>query len=148
SREQFPLAWLAVTSSVLCSSVRLNLTHRKQLVVSDHLLETQKALRSSERMFSSAFRSSPDSMSINVFPDGPYLDVNDGFTRLTGYSREDVLGKSPTELKLWENPGRRTELFLEFVRTGELQECEFRFRTKTGQLRIGHMSGALLDLDG
>src|SRR5208283_5139517 len=54
SREQFPLAWLAVTSSVLCSSVRLNLTHRKQLVVSDHLLETQKALRSSERMFSSA----------------------------------------------------------------------------------------------
>src|SRR5208283_948817 len=148
SREQFPLAWLAVTSSVLCSSVRLNLTHRKQLVVSDHLLETQKALRSSERMFSSAFRSSPDSMSINVFPDGPYLDVNDGFTRLTGYTREEVLDKTPSEMNLWEDPSRRTEISTQFVQTGELRECDFRLRTKSGQLRIGQMSGALLDLDG
>ena len=148
SREQFPLAWLAVTSSVLCSSVRLNLTHRKQLVVSDHLLETQKALRSSERMFSSAFRSSPDSMSINVFPDGPYLDVNDGFTRLTGYTREDTLGKTPSQMNLWEDTGRRAEIFLQFVQSGELRECEFRYRTKSGLVRVGQMSGALLDFDG
>ncbi len=148
AREQLPLAWLAVTSSVLCSSVRLNLTSRKQRLISSHLLETQKALRSSERMFTSAFRSSPDSMSINVFPDGPYLDVNDGFTRLTGYTRDETLGKSPSEMKLWEDPVRRAEIFTEFVQTGELRESEFRFRNKSGQFRTGHMSGALLDLDG
>jgi PAS domain S-box-containing protein len=148
AKEQFLIPWLIVTASFACSAFRLILTNRTQRKIGRELLNIQEALRRSERMFSSAFRSSPDSMSINVFPDGPYLDVNDGFTRLTGYSREEVIGKSPTELKLWENPGRRTELFLEFVRTGELQECEFRFRTKTGQLRIGHMSGALLDLDG
>ncbi len=148
ARRQLPLAALAVTSSVLCSSVRLLLTNRKQRQISDHLLETQKALRSSESMFSSAFRSSPDSMSINVFPDGPYIDVNDGFTRLTGYSREETLGKTPTQMNLWENPPRRAEIVSQIEQTGELHEHEFRYRTKSGQLRIGHMSGALLDLDG
>ena len=148
AREQLSLAALAITSSVLCSSVRLLLTNRKQRLIAEHLLVVEKALRHSERMFSSAFRSSPDSMSINFFPDGHYIDVNDGFTRLTGYSREEVLQKTPTDLRLWENPARRAEIFAEFVRTGELQECEFRFRTKSGLIRIGHMSGALFDLDG
>jgi len=35
-----------------------------------------------------------------------------------------------------------------FVETGELHESEFRYRTKSGQLRTGQMSGALLDIDG
>jgi len=148
AKEQFLIPWLVVTASFACSAFRLILTNRTQRKIARELLNIQEALRRSERMFSSAFRSSPDSMSINVFPDGPYIDVNDGFTRLTGYSREEVLQKTPSDLQLWENPERRAELFKEFVRTGELQECEFRFRTKTGQRRIGHMSGALLDLDG
>ena len=148
AREQLSLAWLAVTASVVCSSTRLILTNRRQRRISNQLLDTEKALRSSERMFASAFRSSPDSMSINVFPDGPYLDVNDGFTRLTGYTRAEVLHKTPTEMNIWEDPSRRAQLFSQFVQTGELHEREFRFRTKSGQVRTGQMSGALLDLDG
>jgi len=148
AHEQLPLAWLAVTASVVCSSTRLILTNRRQRRVADRLLNTEKALRSSERMFTSAFRSSPDSFAINVFPDGPYLDVNDGFTRLTGYTRDEALDKTPSELHLWENPSRRAEIFKQFVQTGELRECDFRLRTKSGQLRIGQMSGALLDIDG
>ena len=148
AREQMSLAWLAVTASVVCSSTRLILTNRRQRRIADQLLDTEKALRSSERMFASAFRSSPDSMSINVFPDGPYLDVNDGFTRLTGYAREEVLHKTPSEVNLWEDPSRRAQLVSQLVQTGELHESEFRFRTKSGQVRTGQMSGALIDLDG
>lgn len=148
AREQLPLAWIAVSASVVCSSARLMLTNRSQRRIADHLLNTERALHRSERMFASAFRSSPDSMSINLFPDGPYLDVNDGFTRLTGYTREEVLDKTPSEMNLWEDPSRRAEIFTQFVQTGELRECEFRLRTKSGQLRIGQMSGALLDIDG
>jgi PAS domain S-box-containing protein len=148
AREQLSLAWLAVTASVACSSARLILTNRRQRRIADYLLDTEKALRSSERMFASAFRSSPDAFTINVFPDGPYLDVNDGFTRLTGYTREEALNKTPSELHLWENPSRRAEIFSQFVQTGELRENEFRYRTKSGQVRTGQMSGALLDLDG
>jgi PAS domain S-box-containing protein len=147
AREQLPLAWIAVTASVVCSSARLMLTNRSQRRITDHLIDTERALHRSERMFASAFRSSPDSMSINLFPDGPYLDVNDGFTRLTGYTREEILDKTPSEMNLWEDPSRRAELFLQLVQTGELQENEFRYRTKSGQIRTGLVSGALLDLD-
>ncbi len=148
ARELLPLAWIAVTASVVCSSARLMLTNRRQRRIADQLLNTEKALRSSERMFTSAFRSSPDSFTINVFPDGPFLDVNDGFTRITGYTREEVLQKTPSEMNLWQDPARRAEIFSQFVQTGELRECELRYRTKSGHIRVAQMSGALIDFDG
>ena len=146
--DQVALAWIAVSGSFLCSAVRLILTNRKQRRVSEELLQTERALVHSEHLLSSAFRSSPDGFAINVFPDGPYLDVNEGFTRLTGYSREEVLGKTPLELNLWTEPARRAEILSRLGASEEVRNIEFTFRTKSGQLRIGQLSGSLLELDG
>ena len=85
----------------MCSSVRLILTNRRQRRIADNLLATERALRSSEEILSTAFRNSPDAFSINPFPNGPYLDVNEGYARLTGYSREEALGKTPRQMNLW-----------------------------------------------
>src|SRR5260221_461954 len=148
ARDQIALAWLAIVASFVCSSVRLILTNRKQRSISEELLATEHALAHSEHLLSSAFRSSPDGFAINVFPDGSYLDVNDGFTRLTGYSRAEVLGKTPLELNLWTEPARRAQVLSELQERAEIRDVEFSFRTKSGQLRIGQLSGSLLDLDG
>jgi PAS domain-containing protein len=104
AKEQLLIAWIAVAASFLCSALRLSLTNRKQQRVSRELHSTELALRRSEHIFASAFRWSPDSFSINVFPNGPYLDVNEGFTRLTGYSREETRGKTPSQMNLWTDP--------------------------------------------
>jgi len=148
ARDQMAFAWLAIVASFACSSVRLILTNRRQRRVSDELLHTERALAHSEHLLSSAFRSSPDGFAINVFPDGSYLDVNDGFTRLTGYSRAEVLGKTPLELSLWTEPARRAKVLSELQERAEIRDVEFSFRTKSGQLRIGQLSGSLLELDG
>jgi PAS domain S-box-containing protein len=148
AKEQVVIAWLAVTTSFLCAALRLILTNRRQRAISEELLGTEKALHRSEHMFASAFRSSPDSFSINVFPDGPYLDVNEGFTRLTGYSREEAIHKTPLQLNLWVAPSRRSQLLSQLSRDGEIRDADFLFRTKSGQIRTGLFSGALLDLDG
>jgi PAS domain S-box-containing protein len=148
ARDQFILAWLAISASFLCSAARLLLTNRKQRRVSLELLETERALAHSEHLLSSAFRSSPDGFAINVFPDGVYLDVNDGFTRLTGYSRDEVLGKTPLELNLWTEPARRGQVLSQLGERTEIRDVEFTFQTKFGQLRIGQLSGSLLELDG
>jgi PAS domain S-box-containing protein len=148
ARDQFAVAWLAISASFLCSAVRLILTNRKQRRVSGELLQTERALAHSEHLLSSAFRSSPDGFAINVFPDGPYLDVNDGFTRLTGYTREEVLGKTPLQLNLWTNPGLRTRVLSQLSEHAEVRNVEFSFQTKSGQLRTGQLSGSLLELDG
>jgi len=148
AREQFFLAWLALAASVLCSSVRLILTNRRQREVAESLLAAEKALRRSEQMLSTAFRSTPDSFSINIFPDGPYLEANDGFTRLTGYSREETLGNTPSQMDLWVNPGERSKVLGPLTQTGEVRDIEFLFRMKSGQIRVGLMSAALIELDG
>jgi PAS domain S-box-containing protein len=148
AREQVLFAWLAVAASVLCSSVRLILTNRRQRRVADNLLDTERALRSSEEILSTAFFNSPDAFSINPFPNGPYLEVNDGYTRLTGYTREEVLGKTPREMNLWVDSDRRDQALAALHRSAHLRDFEFRFRTKSGQIRFGQMSASVIDLRG
>ena len=148
AKDQLLIAWIAVAASFLCSALRLILTNRKQQRVSRELHSTELALRRSEHIFASAFRWSPDSFSINVFPNGPYLDVNEGFTRLTGYSREETLGKTPSQMNLWTDPCERTQLLAQLKEKDELRGQEFRFRTKSGDIRTGQMSAVVTELDG
>ena len=148
AKEQFLLAWLAVTASFLCSALRHILTNRRQRQTAEGLLAAEKALRQSEHMLSTAFRNSPDAFSISPYPNGPYLEVNDGFTRLTGYTREETLLKTPTEMKLWVNPSERDKVLAVLDQGGEVRDFEFRFRTKSGQVRVGQMGASLIDLEG
>jgi len=148
AREHFLLAWLAVTASVVSSAVRLILTNQQQQQISQHLLETEKALRVTEQTLSTAFRSSPDAFSINPFPNGPYFEVNDGYTALTGYSREDVIGNSPRDLNLWVDPSERAKILSRLTESGAIRDAEFRFRRKSGEVRFGNMSASLIDYGG
>src|SRR5512141_529929 len=59
------------------------------------------ALRQSEEKFRLAFQTSPDSINFNRLSDGEYIDINEGFTKLTGYTREDAIGKSSIDLNIW-----------------------------------------------
>jgi PAS domain S-box-containing protein len=148
AREQLLFAWLAIAASVLCSSIRLILTNRRQRRIADNLLTTERALRSSEEILSTAFRNSPDAFSINPFPNGQYLEINDGFTRLTGFSREDVLGKSPGQMDLWVDHDQRDKVLVVLREAGFIRDFEFRFRTKSGLTRIGQMSASVVEIRG
>jgi PAS domain S-box-containing protein len=146
--EQMTLAWIAVTSSFILSSARLFLTNEKQRRIADDLRQTQQALRHSERMFFTAFRSSPDFVGICALPSGNFLEVNDSFTSLTGYSREEVLGKNSVELNLWVDAGHRAMVAEKLLSGLEVREEEFLCRTKTGETRVCELFTTLVDLDG
>src|SRR5271154_1770808 len=127
AKEQVILAWLAVAASFLCAALRLILTNSRQRRITSELLEIEKALHRSEHLFASAFRSSPDAFSISVFPEGSFLDVNESFTRLTGYAREEVLAKTTLQIDLWIDPDRRSQLLAQLTREGELHNAEIHF---------------------
>jgi len=148
AREQIMIAGIAITASFLCSSGRLILTNRKQHQVAQQLRDAEHALRRSEVMFASAFRSSPDAFSISIFPEGRYIDVNDGFVSMTGYSREEVIGKTALEMNLWVDHAERAEIMTRFAKSGELRAEEFRFRRKSGEVRVGQYSGSITEVDG
>ena len=71
---------------------------------------TEKALRESEEKFSKAFRSSPDAIAITTIKDGRFIEVNDSYPRLTGYTREEVIGHSATEFGIWARAEDRARM--------------------------------------
>src|SRR4029077_13208584 len=137
-----------VTASFILSATRLVLTNEKQRRIAQELLLTEQALSHSERMFSTAFRSSPDAVGISPVPGGQFLEVNDSFTRLTGFSHDEVLGRTPLELNLWKDQARRAEIMAKLQRESEVRDEEFVCMTKSGETRIVQFSGTLIELDG
>ena len=70
----------------------------------------EEALRQSEEKFRLAFQTSPDSINFNRLSDGMYIDINEGFTKLTGYTREDAIGKNSIDLNIWYDPKDRERI--------------------------------------
>ncbi|HXZ19596.1 MAG TPA: PAS domain S-box protein, partial [Candidatus Acidoferrales bacterium] len=146
--EQLSLAWFAVAASFACSAARLVITNEQQRRIAETLRRTEQALRSTESMISSAFRASPDAISIGLVPEGPIQEINESFVRLTGYSRQEILGKAPEDIGIWVDEDQMRALRARFRQTGELRDAEFRFRRKDGQIRFGLLSGNIVELDG
>jgi PAS domain S-box-containing protein len=114
------------------------------------LKRTEEALRISEEKFSKAFKTSLDALNINRLSDGVYLEINPGFTAITGYAAGDVIGRSslPGELGLWVNEEDRHIMVASLKACGEVIGLEAPFRMKNGQIRIGVMSARILEIGG
>jgi PAS domain S-box-containing protein len=100
-------------------------------------------LRESEAKYTAAFNTSPDAININRL-DGLFVDVNDGFVRLTGFTREDVIGKSSSEIDLWAIPEDRKKLIRGLKENGYVENLESSFRCKDGSLKKALMSARFI----
>ncbi|KAB2888099.1 MAG: PAS domain S-box protein, partial [Desulfobulbaceae bacterium] len=110
--------------------------------------QTEHELLESENKFRLTFSFSPDSVNINRLEDGLYVDVNDSFTRATGYTPEDVIGKTSLEINIWHDPADRQRLVEGIRETGIVENLEALFRKKDGSLVTGLMSARVITLKG
>ncbi len=108
--------------------------------------EIEKALRDSEEKFRLSFKTSPDSVNINAL-DGTYIEVNEGFTRLTGYTEKEVIGKSSLEINIWKNPSDRQKLVEGLMKDGICNNLEAEFRLKDGSVKTALMSARIINID-
>jgi two-component system, cell cycle sensor histidine kinase and response regulator CckA len=106
----------------------------------------EAALRASEERFSSAFRVSPVAIGISRLADGRYVDVNDSFLRLFGYSREEVLQRTAADLNLWDNPAAGTRMEGLFHQNRSVGGTECTFRVHSGQVRTGLVFAERIDV--
>ena len=108
---------------------------------------TEDALRSSERRFSIAFNANPTPSTISTL-DGRFLHANEQFLRTTGYSRDEVVGRTALELGLWPNPRQRGELMRRLHADGTVRGFDAELCTKTGERRLLSLSVERIELDG
>jgi PAS domain S-box-containing protein len=87
-------------------------------------------LKESEEGFFKAFQSSPDAIIITRLTDGKLVEVNQGFSLLTGYLREEALGSSTVAMNLWAEPQDRERCAAALREEKGVRNLEFSFRTK------------------
>ena len=106
----------------------------------------EDALRVSERRFESVFDLSPQPLAITREADGRYLCVNDAFVELTGFTREEAVGKTSVELGLW-TPEQRAE-FVGPLKDSPRRSLEVTVRAKDGRAIRVVLSSVRSEIDG
>ena len=110
--------------------------------------QAEDALRKSEEKFSKAFRASPIAVTISTRDEGRFVDVNDSFLRITGYTRDEVIDRTVFELGIWPDAAYRERLLAPIGDGGGVKDREVSFRVKSGELRLGIYSAEIIELSG
>lgn len=110
--------------------------------------QAEDALRESEEKFSRAFHTSPVIITITSLEDGRFLEVNDSYVRLTGYTREEALKQSTIDTCSWRNAEERDWVLRDLKTKGKIRNLEMSTRTKAGEMRTGLFSADLINIGG
>ena len=95
----------------------------------------EEQLRRSERQFAAVFQALPMAALLSRMSDRRFIDINDAWQRLTGFSREEMMGRTSVELGLWVDLSRRDELFRILEAQSFVRDFAATLRQKQGELR-------------
>ncbi len=98
--------------------------------------------------YSKAFHASPAAICITTLHEGRFVDVNESFCRLSGYSSEELIGKTTAELNLWEDPTQRSRIIQLLAQNRSIPEIENRLIRKNGDIRECVGSVEVIDVHG
>jgi two-component system NtrC family sensor kinase len=136
----------------LASAVTINISGEpcRMVVITDvtEHKKAEEALWESEEKFSKAFSTSSNAMSITSLMDNKYIEVNDSYTRFTGYPREEVIGRNSRELNLWVDEDEYQQFQSLLADQGKFHNLEFLSRMKTGEVRNGLASAETITIGG
>jgi PAS domain S-box-containing protein len=112
--------------------------------VSQDITERKRA----EERFYKAFNANPTAIAINRASDGQYIEVNDEWVRLLGYSREETIGHTSIELGYWDPPEERANIVRRFQERGYLRNIEMVAGGKGGRKIPVLMQAERIELNG
>ncbi len=104
--------------------------------------------RESKENLEIILNTSPDAISVIRLSDGRFVNVNDGFLDMTGYSRAEVIGKSTVDLNAWQDPSDRLKVDKILEENGSCQYQEVNFRRKDGSLLVVMFFAKIIKLQG
>jgi len=116
-----------------------NITERKR---------AERALKLSEEKFAKAFRMNPSVIILAQTRDARVIEINDTFTKVFGYTRDEIIDSTTLEKGLWVDPQDRARLLMQLTKKVVLNNIEVLFRTKDGRVIICSSSFEMLEIEG
>jgi len=110
--------------------------------------QIDEALKKSEEKFAKIFRASPLLIALIRVKDHSYIEVNETFERITGWKRDEVIGRTPDDIGIWTDPGQRAEIAKRLFAGETVRNVEIRVRVKNGEIRTGLASAELIEMNG
>ena len=111
-------------------------------------IQAAEALRESEQKFSKVFHISPVGISITGVGDGRFVDVNDTYLEIFGYTRDEVIGRTTHEMHIFDDPLQREQIVQALQRDGFVHDLEVKVRRKSGEVREMLVSLELIEIGG
>jgi two-component system sensor histidine kinase UhpB len=108
----------------------------------------EKDVLASKELFAKAFCASPDLMSISDLETGRYIEINDVHARLLGFARHEIIGRSPTELGILEEPADYETFAHELRAHGKVRDFEIRAQNRQGKAILISISAELVQIGG
>ncbi len=96
----------------------------------------EEASRLSQEKFSKAFKASPIWVAISSLAEGRFLEVNDAFTVICGYTREEALGRTSADLGFWLDPDDRRKALEVLDQQGSFRNRETLMRFKDDKVHV------------
>ncbi|NUT80712.1 EAL domain-containing protein [Pseudomonas brassicacearum] len=126
----------------------LDTTPALVVVVRDisQLKETQQQLQTSEEKFAKAFHASPDGLLLSRQSDGLLIEVNEGFSRITGFNSVLSVDRSTLDLGIWVNLNERKQMLDLLKRDGFVKDFSCHIRRNDGQIRLCEVSSRPLPI--
>ncbi len=120
-------------------AVVLDITDRKR---------AENMLRLSEEKFSTAFNAGPNPMAITTIESGRIIDVNSNFLSFFGYTRQEVINHTTTDINIYENPEDRAKMIHHIVKQGFIKNLNINYRNKSGEIRTVLFSSDIIVIGG
>ena len=108
----------------------------------------EEALQISEQRFATAFNANPQPMSLTTLVEGRYIDINESFLQMSGFTREEVIGNTSVGLGIFRTLQDREKLVGPLRDGKSVKNLELMFRTKNREFRILLSSAELINLGG
>jgi PAS domain S-box-containing protein len=142
--------WLGVITAACLSqcATSFGVRYRERTQQYKALRERELQLGESEEKFRRVFETSADAIVITRTTDGHIIDVNREFTERTGFSRDEVIGRRPAELDLWDDREQARLLKNEIKAAGFARNVEGHFRMRNGERVTALISSVRATING
>lgn len=117
--------------------IQISRLKRKEKKYSRDLME-------SEQKFTLAFKTAPYAITIAEPASGKIIEINNGFTAISGYTTEEVIGKTTIDLNLWTNDADRKNVVNDLLNNVYVNNREYCFNAKSGKLIHGLFSAQII----